>query len=130
MTNLTLLPIAARKLKIPFLASGGFGDGRGLVAALSLGAQGINMGTRFMATQEAPIHDNIKQSMVKASERDTALMFRTMHNTARVFKNSVSTQVVDIEKKEPGKFELVKDLVSGKRGREVFVNGDPDYGVW
>ena len=83
VTNLILLPLAARKLKIPFLASGGFGDGKGLAAALALGADGINMGTRFMATKEAPVHDNIKQQMVKASERDTVLMFRTLHNTAR-----------------------------------------------
>eukprot|EP00160_Parvularia_atlantis_P016989 Unigene5661_Nuclearia_a/m.17286 Unigene5661_Nuclearia_a/g.17286 ORF Unigene5661_Nuclearia_a/g.17286 Unigene5661_Nuclearia_a/m.17286 type:complete len:331 (+) Unigene5661_Nuclearia_a:76-1068(+) len=130
VTNLILLPLAARKLQIPFLASGGFGDGRGLAAALAMGAEGINMGTRFMATKEAPVHDNIKQAMVKASERDTSLMFRTMHNTARVFKNKISVEVVAIEKAEPGKFEKVRDLVSGARGRQVFVNGDPDYGVW
>lgn len=74
---------AASKLSIPFLASGGFGDGRGLAAALALGAQGVNMGTRFMCTKESPIHEDIKKAIVEATERDTALMFRTMHNTAR-----------------------------------------------
>src|SRR5690606_29268178 len=78
--NLVLLPAAAQQLTIPFLASGGFGDGRGLAAALSLGADGINMGTRFMATKEAPVHENLKQAMVNATERDTALIFRTLHN--------------------------------------------------
>ena len=79
-----------RALKIPIVASGGIGDGRGMAAALALGAQGINMGTRFMCTQEAPIHDNVKQALVAAGERDTNLMFRTMHNTARVLKNAIS----------------------------------------
>lgn len=130
VTNQILLPLAARKLSIPFVASGGFGDGRGLAAALALGAEGINMGTRFMATKEAPVHDNIKQAMVKASERDTVLMFRTMHNTARVFKNKVSLEVVATEKSNPGRFDLVKDLVSGQRGKRVFETGDPDYGIW
>ena len=90
--NLILIPAAVRALKIPIVASGGIGDGRGMAAALALGAQGINMGTRFMCTREAPIHDNIKQALVEAGERDTNLMFRTMHNTARVFKNAISTK--------------------------------------
>ncbi|KAI8809062.1 hypothetical protein BJ742DRAFT_771513 [Cladochytrium replicatum] len=131
VTGLILLARSAMALKIPYIASGGFGDGRGLAAALALGAEGVNMGTRFMATVEAPIHDNIKQAMVKATERDTALMFRTMHNTARVFKNSVAKQVVEIERRPGGaEFNDVKDLVSGARGRVVFENGDPEYGVW
>ncbi|KAJ3122948.1 hypothetical protein HK098_002317 [Nowakowskiella sp. JEL0407] len=131
VTNLILLAKAARTLKIPYIASGGFGDGRGLSAALALGAQGINMGTRFMATVEAPIHQNIKEKMVAANERDTNLMFRTLHNTARVFKNKVSDEVVAIEKRPGGaKFEDVRDLVSGQRGRVVFQNGNSDYGVW
>ncbi|KAI8805192.1 hypothetical protein BJ742DRAFT_415598 [Cladochytrium replicatum] len=131
VTGLILLARSARALKIPYIASGGFGDGRGLAAALALGAEGVNMGTRFMATVEAPIHDNIKQAMVKATERDTALMFRTMHNTARVFKNSVAKQVVEIERRPGGaEFNDIKDLVSGARGRVVYENGDPEYGIW
>jgi nitronate monooxygenase len=126
--GLVLLAAAANKLKIPYLASGGFGDGRGLAAALSLGAQGINMGTRFMCTVESPIHENIKKAIVDATEKDTSLMFRTMHNTARVFKNQVSMEVVKIEKKGNAKFEDIKHLVSGERGRQVYVNGDKDYG--
>jgi len=83
VTNMILLPLAARNLKIPFLASGGFGNGRGLAAALAMGADGINMGTRFMVTKEAPIHDNVKQKMIEATEMDTALIYRSFRNTAR-----------------------------------------------
>nr|KAJ3419968.1 hypothetical protein HK105_006273 [Polyrhizophydium stewartii] len=129
--GLILLAKAATSLSIPYLASGGFGDGLGLAAALSLGAQGINMGTRFMCTVEAPIHNNIKEAIVKASERDTSLMFRTLHNTARVFKNKVSVEVVQIERRPGGaKFEDIRHLVAGERGRKVYTTGDPDYGVW
>lgn len=88
------------------------------------------MGTRFMCTVESPIHQAIKEKIVAASERDTVLMFRTMHNTARVFKNDVSKQVVEIEKKPNAKFEDIQHLVSGQRGREVYTKGDPEYGVW
>ncbi|KAI9358609.1 2-nitropropane dioxygenase [Zopfochytrium polystomum] len=128
--NFVLLAKAAKALSIPFLASGGIGDGRGLAAALALGAEGVNMGTRFMCTVESPIHPAIKQKIVEADERSTALMFRTLHNTARVFKNSVSSEVVKIEKRGNAKFEDIKDLVSGARGRKVYTEGDPDYGVW
>jgi NAD(P)H-dependent flavin oxidoreductase YrpB (nitropropane dioxygenase family) len=127
--GLILIPAAADKVKIPMLASGGFGDARGLVAALALGADGINMGTRFCATKEAPIHDAIKQQMVANDERATELIFRTMHNTARVAKNAISRQVVELEK-QGAKFEDVRDLVAGARGRKVYENGDPDFGVW
>ena len=130
VTNFILLPKAAEKLSIPYIASGGFGNGRGLAAALALGAEGINMGTRFMCTVESPIHQNVKEAMVKADERSTALMFRTMHNTARVFKNSVSMEVVKIESTGKAKFEDVKELVSGQRGKKVFETGDIEYGVW
>ncbi len=131
ITNFILLPLAARKLSIPFLASGGFGDGRGLAAALALGADGINMGTRFMATQEAPIHDKVKQAMVEASELDTALIYRTLRNTARVFRNDIVEQVLEIESR-PGqtKFEDIRELVKGVRGREVYSKGELDHGVW
>ena len=114
--SLILIPAAVRALKIPIVASGGIGDGRGMAAALALGAQGINMGTRFMCTKEAPIHDNIKQALVAAGERDTNLMFRTMHNTARVFKNAISSEVVAMEKRG-AKFEEVRHLVAGARGK-------------
>ncbi|MFT4863352.1 MAG: NAD(P)H-dependent flavin oxidoreductase YrpB (nitropropane dioxygenase family) [Pseudohongiellaceae bacterium] len=131
VTNLILLPLAARRLKIPYLASGGFGDGRGLAAALAMGADGINMGTRFMVTKEAPIHENVKQRMVEASELDTALIYRSLRNTARVFKNSVAEKVVAIES-APGetRFEDIQPLVAGVKGRELFQDGDLDKGIW
>jgi nitronate monooxygenase len=131
VTNMILLPLAARRLKIPFLASGGLGDGRGLAAALAMGADGINMGTRFMVTKEAPIHDNVKQKMIEATELDTALIYRSFRNTARVFKNSVAEKVVEIESR-PGetKFEDIQPLVQGVKGRELFDGGDLDKGIW
>jgi|TARA_B110000438_G_scaffold299430_1_gene349564 nitronate monooxygenase len=131
VTNLILLPLAAKRLKIPFIASGGLGDGRGLAAALAMGAEGINMGTRFMVTKEAPIHEKVKQAMVDASELDTSLIYRSLSNTARVFKNSVAQKVVEIESK-PGatKFEDIQSLVAGVKGRELFDGGDLDNGIW
>ncbi len=131
VTNLILLPLAARRLKIPFIASGGFGDGRGLAAALAMGADGINMGTRFMVTREAPIHENVKQAMVDASELDTALIYRSLRNTARVFKNSIAEKVVEIESR-PGQtdFEDIRPLVQGTKGKELFEDGDLDRGIW
>ena len=131
ITNFILLPLAARRLSIPFIASGGFGDGAGLAAALALGADGINMGTRFMATREAPIHEKVKQAMVEASELDTALIYRTLRNTARVFRNGIAEQVLEIEA-QPGetKFEDIRELVQGVRGREVYSQGDLDHGIW
>lgn len=131
VTNLILLPLAARRLKVPFLASGGLGDGKGLAAALAMGADGINMGTRFMVTKEAPIHEKVKQRMVEASELDTSLIYRTLSNTARVFKNSIAEQVVSIES-GPGqtKFEDIQPLVQGTKGRELFDSGDLDSGIW
>jgi nitronate monooxygenase len=131
VTNLILLPLAARRLKIPFLASGGLGDGRGLAAALAMGADGINMGTRFMVTREAPIHESVKQAMVDASELDTALIYRSLRNTARVFKNEIAQQVLAIEA-QPGetRFEDIRELVSGAKGRELLENGELDQGIW
>ncbi|WP_338467879.1 nitronate monooxygenase family protein [Novosphingobium sp. ZN18A2] len=127
--GLILIPAAADKVKIPILASGGFGDGRGLVAALALGADGINMGTRFTATVEAPIHDDFKQQMVENDERSTDLIFRTYRNTARVAKNEISQQVVAAER-EGKPFEAVADLVKGVRGREGLNTGDTNHGIW
>ncbi|KAH7079584.1 hypothetical protein FB567DRAFT_532956 [Paraphoma chrysanthemicola] len=131
ITNFILLSRARQSLGVPFIASGGFADGQGLAAALALGACGINMGTRFMCTVEAPIHHNIKQAIVDADETDTTLVLRRWKNTSRLFANKVALQAVDIEKTSTtGKFEEVAPYVSGKRGREVFINGDKDFGVW
>jgi nitronate monooxygenase len=127
--GLVLIPAAADKVKIPMLASGGFGDGRGLIAALALGAEGISMGTRFCATKEAPIHDNIKQAMVANDERATELLFRSYRNTARVAKNSVAVEAVRIER-EGNPFEAIRHLVKGARGREGLELGDPEHGIW
>lgn len=128
--GLILIPAAAAKVKIPMLASGGFADGRGLVAALALGADGVNMGTRFCVTKEAPIHEAFKQRMVENDERQTRLIFRTLHNTARVMKNAVSDEVVAIEGRGGAKFEDVQHLVAGARGRQAMDMGDPDGGIW
>jgi len=128
--GLILIPAAADRVKIPMLASGGFGDGRGLAAALALGADGINMGTRFCVTKEAPIPDAFKQRMVENDERATDLIFRTLHNTARVMKNAVSQQVVEIERRGGAKFEDVQALVAGARGRDALADGDTDGGIW
>lgn len=128
--GLVLIPIAARALTIPIIASGGIADGRGMAAALALGAEGINMGTRFCVTQEAPIHYNIKQALVAASERDTKLMFRTMKNTARVFRNTISEEVVAMENRPGGcQFEDVRPLVAGVRGRAALASGEINGGV-
>ncbi|MFC5522909.1 NAD(P)H-dependent flavin oxidoreductase [Polaromonas jejuensis] len=128
--GLVLLPIAARALTIPIIASGGIADGRGMAAALALGAEGINMGTRFCVTQEAPIHYNIKQALVAASERDTKLMFRTMKNTARVFRNAISEEVVAMENRPGGcQFEDIRPLVAGVRGRAALQAGEVNGGV-
>ena len=127
--GLILIPAAADKLKIPMIASGGFGDGRGLVAALALGAEGINMGTRFMATVESPIHESVKQQIVANDERATDLIFRTMRNTSRVARNEISQKVVEMER-AGAKFEDIRELVAGARGRLVYEQGDVDIGVW
>ncbi len=127
--GLILIPAAADKLKIPILASGGIGDARGLVAALALGAEGVNMGTRFCATQEAPIHAAFKQAMVNNDERATDLIFRSYRNTARVARNSISQQVREIEA-SGAPFEKLAHLVKGARGREGLLSGDTEHGIW
>jgi len=128
--GLVLIPIAAKALKIPIIASGGIGDGRGMAAALALGAEGINMGTRFVCTREAPVHESLKQALRQASERDTNLIFRTMNNTARVLKNAVSDEVVAMERRPGGsRFEDVRHLVAGIRGRDSWERGDVNGGV-
>ena len=129
--GLVLIPATADKVKIPIIASGGFGDGRGLAAALALGAEGINMGTRFCATREAPIHDAVKQFIVANDERATNLIFRRFHNTGRVAKNSVSDRVVEISNQPDAVFEDIRPLVGGALGRKALETGDLDAGlVW
>src|ERR1700684_1067435 len=126
--GLILIPAAANKIKIPMIASGGFGDGRGLVAALALGAEGINMGTRFMCTKESPIHQRIKEQIVANDERETELIFRTMCNTSRVARNAISTKVVAMEQ-DGATFEQVRELVAGARGKMVYASGDGGEGL-
>ena len=129
--NFVLLARAAEVLSIPFLASGGIGTGSQLAAALMLGADGINMGTRFVATAEAPVHERVKQALVDADERATTLIFRSLRNTARVFSNRVAATVLEVESRPgPTQFEDFADLVSGQRGREVFRSGDIEAGIW
>jgi nitronate monooxygenase len=128
--GLILIPAAVRALRIPVIASGGIADGRGMAAALALGAQGVNMGTRFLCTREAPVHDGIKQALVAAGERDTNLILRSMRNTARVFKNAVSDEVVALERRPGGaQFEEVRPLVAGQRGRTALRSGNVQDGV-
>ncbi|KAB2886425.1 MAG: nitronate monooxygenase [Albidovulum sp.] len=130
--GLVLFAAAARAVKIPLIASGGIGSGRGMAAAMMLGAEGVNMGTRFCATREAPIHDNIKRALITATELDTNLIFRTLRNTGRVMKNSVSDDVVAIENRPGGAtFEDIRPLVAGARGKAALESGDVDAGlVW
>ncbi|KAI0743197.1 inosine monophosphate dehydrogenase [Irpex lacteus] len=129
--GLVLLARAAQELSIPYIASGGVANGQGLAAVLALGACGANMGTRFMCTVESPIHQKIKEKIVASTEQDTVHIFRTLHNTARVFKNKVSQEVVALERRPGGaKFEDVRHLVAGARGKVVYDAGDPDYGIW
>jgi NADH:quinone reductase (non-electrogenic) len=129
--GLVLINAAARKLGIPIIASGGFANGAGLVAALALGADAINMGTRFVATVEAPVHDNVKLQIVANDERSTQLVFREFRNTARVARNAVSEEIAAISRREGATFDDVAHLASGERGRrEVLSNGDIDGGLW
>ena len=129
--GLVLIPVAARKLKIPIIASGGFADGAGLVAALALGASAINMGTRFVATTEAPVHENVKRQIVANDERSTQIVFREFHNSARVARNSVSEKIAEISQREGASFGEIAHLASGARGREeVLKNGHMEGGMW
>ncbi|MFU2671009.1 NAD(P)H-dependent flavin oxidoreductase [Pseudomonas aeruginosa] len=129
--GLVLIPAATAVLQVPVLASGGIADGRGMAAALVLGAEGINMGTRFMLTQEAPIHAAIKSAVTAGSERDTRLIFRAFRNTGRVFRNAISEAVVEIERRPDVQFEDIRALVAGSRGRSALEGGDVDAGlVW
>jgi NAD(P)H-dependent flavin oxidoreductase YrpB (nitropropane dioxygenase family) len=129
--NMILLPRAADELKIPFVASGGMADARSLVASLALGADGMNMGTRFIATKEAPVHDNVKQAILAASELDTRLIMRALRNTERVLKNAAVDRVITIERDKGTalKIEDIKEEVGGLYGR-IMIDGDMDAGAW
>lgn len=127
--GLILIPRAVQALDIPVIATGGFANGQGLVAALALGADAIAMGTRFLCTVESPVHPDVKQAIVDASELDTELIFRTLRNTSRVAANAVSREVVEILNRG-GEFADVRELVAGARGRRVYEIGDTDAGIW
>lgn len=128
VTSLILIPRAVDELDIPVVASGGFADGRGLAAALAMGAVGINMGTRFLVTEEAEIHPNIKQRLVEATETDTILVMRTLRNTERVLANEWAKKIVEMERQGAG-LEQLAPLLSGKNGLRALVEGDPDGGL-
>lgn len=127
-----LLPATVDALPdTPIIASGGMADGRSLVAALALGADAVNMGTRFCATQEAKIHENVKRRIVESNELDTVLVGRNLRNTARVARNSVSERVAEIQRDPTTTFDDVRDLMAGARGRDtVLGQGDLDGGIW
>ncbi|MFK4509368.1 nitronate monooxygenase family protein [Bradyrhizobium daqingense] len=129
--NMILLPRAAEELKIPFVASGGMADGRSLVAALSLGAAGMNMGTRFIATKEAPVHQNVKNALVAATELDTRLIMRALRNTERVLKNANVDRLIEIEREKGDrlKIEDIHDQVAGVYPR-IMLDGQMDAGAW
>lgn len=129
--NMILLPRAADELKIPFVASGGMADARSLVAALAMGAEGMNMGTRFIATKEAPVHENVKKAIVAASELDTRLVMRSLRNTERVLNNAATERVLAIERERGDdlKFTDILDDVAGVYPR-VMLEGEMDIGVW
>jgi nitronate monooxygenase len=133
--NMVLLPRAAEELSIPFVSSGGMADARSLVASLALGADGMNMGTRFIATREAPVHENVKQALVAATELDTRLIMRPLRNTERVLSNAAVEEVLRIERErlaagEPLQIDDVRHLVAGTKNRKVLQEGEMDTGVW
>ena len=129
--NMILLPRAAEELSIPFVASGGMGNAQQLVAALALGADGINMGTRFIATKEAPVHQNVKEALVSASELDTTLIMRPLRNTERVLKNDAVTRIQEKEK-ELGENIQINDIMDEVAGvyPKIMSDGDMDAGAW
>jgi len=133
--NMILLPRAAEELKIPFVSSGGMADARSLVASLALGADGMNMGTRFIATKEAPVHENVKRALVAATELDTRLIMRPLRNTERVLRNAAVEEILQIERKKAAAGEAmgiddVRHLVAGTQNRKVLQEGEMDAGAW
>ena len=128
VTSLILIPLAAEAVNIPVIASGGFADARAFVAALALGAEGVNMGTRMLATQEAPVHPRVKERLLQASERDTMLILRSLRNTQRVLRNRMAERVAELEKRGAGLEELAP-LISGERGRQLLQGGDLEEGL-
>lgn len=130
VTSLILIPLARDALEIPVVASGGFGDGRGLVASLALGADGMNMGTRFVATVECPIHDAVKQALVQADERSTRLLMRTLRNTARYLANDNTEKVLEIEARGNATIADIKQFMSGLEGKKMIETGDLNQGVF
>ncbi len=133
--NMILLPRAAEELSIPFVASGGLANGRSLVASLALGADGINMGTRFIATKEAPVHENVKKALVAATELDTRLIMRPLRNTERVLSNRAVEKILQIEREKAAAgeqvgIEDVRHLVAGSENRKVLQQGEMDAGAW
>ena len=130
VTSMVLLPCTVDAVKVPVIASGGFGDGRGLVAALALGAEAVNMGTRFLATAEAPVHENVKLALIENDERSTRLLLRTLRNTVRVLHNATVDKVLELEGRGAGIAELAP-LISGTSSREeVWDNGNVDGGIF
>ncbi len=128
VTSLILIPLAAEAVNIPVIASGGFADARGFVAALALGAEGVNMGTRMLATQEAPVHPRVKERLLQASERDTMLILRSLRNTQRVLRNRMAERVAELEKRGAGLEELAP-LISGEQGRQLLQGDDLEEGL-
>ncbi len=130
--NMILLPRAADELSIPFVASGGMADARSLVAALALGADGMNMGTRFIATVEAPVHQNVKEALVAADERDTRLIMRPLRNTERVLTNAAVESILQIEAEKGADVGIddVRQYVVGAQNRKVLKDGEMDAGAW
>jgi len=127
--GLVLFPRATEEVRIPVIASGGIADARGLVAALALGCEGVNMGSRFLATREAPIHDSIKQQILQADENSTKLIFRPLRNTLRIFDNSVARHILEMEAAGKG-IDEIGPVASGQKGRIVFEQGSREAGVW
>jgi len=130
--NMILLPRAAEELKIPFVASGGMADARSLVASLALGAEGINMGTRFIATKEAPVHENVKRRLVEADELQTRLVMRPLRNTERVLTNAAVETILKIEAERGAAVTIgdIRDYVAGAKNRAVLQDGEMDAGAW
>jgi nitronate monooxygenase len=129
VTTLILVPLVRDAVCVPIIASGGFADGRGLVAALALGADGMNMGTRFVATREAPVHANLKEALIRHNETDTRLIMRSLRNTERVLRNQAAEKVLEVESRGNTRIEDLIPYVSGLVGKEMLEDGDVEKGT-